>query len=237
VVLFSGRRTFIPSPGLLHAHLGGLTATGWSPNCWAGSLQPGTQGQPDAEKLRHPFSPSNSLQPARAVSSLEGNFSLPTPKMAPRSGRLLMRTLCVLPIATEAELAYRWRQAGLSIRYISEVVIDHLQAQRGGTRSYGQAPHNNSGPDHWFGRFISLRTQPLLPALLGMFTWICPGLVIHHAQSFTQTLVDSAGLLAQAPWDWHGLLDCHYRWSGLFGYELRTCTRWPPKRPPQLLVD
>jgi len=33
----------------------------------------------------------------------------------------------------EAELAYRWRQAGLSIRYISEALIDHLQAQRGGT--------------------------------------------------------------------------------------------------------
>jgi len=82
-----------------------------------------------------------------------------------------MRTLCVFAYRYEAELAYRWRRLGLSIRYISEALIDHLPSSACGTE-VGPAPQQQLAMiTCWFVLFFRLRTAAICPACLaGMFT-------------------------------------------------------------------
>ena len=165
----------IPSPGLLHAHL--EAHRHWPGALIAGRvLQPWHQGQPDAETAA-PFR-FNSLQPRPCSEFMGGNFSLPRQMALDLGG--FDENFVRVAYRYEAELAYRWRQAGLSIRYISEALIDHLQAQRGGTRSYGQHL-TTTRPDHCVGSFyFRLRTQPLLPALLGCLRDLLRSVITRH---------------------------------------------------------
>jgi len=119
-----------------------LTATGLGALLRAGVLQPLAPGTSSDAKLRAPFR-FNSLH-TPPVREFMGGYTSPfqTPNGA-RSGAALIENLCGVAYRSEAELAYRWRQAGLEYSLYSEALIDHLQLQRG-ARSYGQHLQNSA---------------------------------------------------------------------------------------------
>jgi len=165
----------IPSPGLLHAPWRLQTATGpWSPKiAGKGAASLGNQGQPRCGNCGT-FRFNRLQNPARAVSSWEATS--PLHAMAPPDlGGFDEKPLCVLGLSLRSRnlpisLAPGWVEYSL---YFLRPLIDHLQAQRGGT-AVMPAPHNNSA-DHccWFRFNFRHLTQPLLPALPGMFKVIC----------------------------------------------------------------
>lgn len=165
----------IPSPGLLHAH---LEAHRDGPGALIAGrvLQPWHQGQPDAEAAA-PFR-FNSLIPRLCSEFMGGNFSLPR-QMALELGGFDENFVRVA-YRFEAEFAYRWRLAGHEICFAPQALIEHLQAQRGGTRSYGR--HLTTlRPDHSVGSFyFRMRTQPFLPALFGSLADVLRSVITRH---------------------------------------------------------
>ena len=126
-------------------------------------LQPWHGGEPDpadADAFRF-----NSLTPRSCTHFMGGNFSVPRANALRIGG--FDENFVRVAYRFEAEFSHRWRQQGLPIRYVPQALIEHLQTPRGGTRSFGR--HLTTiRPDHAVGaHYFRLRTQPLLPALLG----------------------------------------------------------------------
>ena len=151
----------IPSPELLSAH---LTAHYERPmDLIAGRvLQPWHNLQPDQEGAV-PFL-FNTLNAKPCSEFMGGNFSV-SRSLAIEVGGFDQNFVRVA-YRFEAEFAYRWQLAGYSIFYQPTALINHLRAQRGGTRAYGNHLTTNR-PDHTVGLYyFRLRSQSFLNALL-----------------------------------------------------------------------
>ena len=165
----------IPSADLLNSH---IKAHYERPNdLIAGRvLQPWHNSQPDQEEAV-PFL-FNTLTAKPCSEFMGGNFSIPRHLAIEVGG--FDQNFVRVAYRFEAELAYRWRSAGYSIFYEPAALINHLQAQRGGTRSYGK--HLTTiRPDHSVGLYyFRLRCQPLPMALLGSLCDLRRAIINRH---------------------------------------------------------
>jgi glycosyltransferase involved in cell wall biosynthesis/GT2 family glycosyltransferase len=151
-----------PSPQLLTAHL--EAARQWPGALIAGRvLQPWHRGQADTEATT-PFA-YNTLSPRSCADFIGCNVSMPRQQALALGG--FDANFVRVAYRYEAEFSHRWLRAGHPIRYAPDALLHHLQAERGGTRSYGR--HLTTlRPDHAVGRYyFQLRTRPLPAALAG----------------------------------------------------------------------
>lgn len=151
----------IPAPELLSAH---IHAAARCPDALIAGrvLQPWDQGCPHPEELT-PFR-FNTLKARLPADFIGCNFSVPRSAALELGG--FDQNFVRVAYRYEAEFAYRWRQAGHSIRYEPRALLHHLHAGGGGTRSYGDHL-TTTRPSHAVGRYyFLLRTLPLLPALV-----------------------------------------------------------------------
>jgi glycosyltransferase involved in cell wall biosynthesis len=80
----------------------------------------------------------------------------------------------------EAEFAYRWRRNGLRIIYQPKALLQHLKAERGGTRSYG-LHLTTTKPDHAVGRYyFNFSTKPLSNAIVRSVKDLIKSILTKH---------------------------------------------------------
>jgi glycosyltransferase involved in cell wall biosynthesis len=84
----------------------------------------------------------------------------------------------------EAEFSYRWIQKGRKVLYEPDALIQHLRAERGGTRSYGLHLETIK-PDHAVGRYyFNFCTRPVGSAIIrSIRDCIRCVLTKHHARN------------------------------------------------------
>jgi glycosyltransferase involved in cell wall biosynthesis len=151
----------VPSAELLRAH---IQSGNLHPQALIAGrvLQPWHQGQADDE-AKQPFS-WNTLTPRPCKDFIGCNFSVPRLEAIRLGG--FDNNFVQVAYNYEAEFAYRWRQAGHPIEYVPTALVQHLQTERGGTRSYGKRV-TSLKPAHAVGRYyFFLRTRALPLALV-----------------------------------------------------------------------
>jgi GT2 family glycosyltransferase len=208
-----------PGRLLLQAHRDGGQA--WPGALIAGRvLQPWHRGQPDTDAPpanRKGFR-FNTLIPGPCGHFMGGNFSIPR-TLALRLGGF-DENFGQVAYRFEAEFSHRWRKQGHPIRYQPQALIEHLQAPRGGTRSFG-GHLTTIRPDHAVGaHYYRLRTQGLPQALLGCLADSCRAVMTRHHLRHPWWI--PLGLLAQL--------------RG-FAWGLRLHAKGPSLLPPMASVD
>lgn len=145
----------VPAPDLIAAHashldddevsaiVGQVLQPGQSP-C---STLPADRGAGIWRDLNFPF---NTDRPAEIENSMAGNLCVRRERALRVGG--FDENFKGVAYRFETEFARRLLRGGGKIRYVPRARIDHLQAQRGGTRAYGN-PLCSPSPDHSVGEY------------------------------------------------------------------------------------
>lgn len=164
----------IPSPSLVEAHF--ETGINNKNAIVAGRvLQPWHNGLADDEGSPFLF---NSLTEKEVDKFIGCNVSVPRDLAISLGG--FDTNFVRVAYHYEAEFAYRWRRNGYRIIYNPKALVQHLKAERGGTRSYG-LHLTTTKPDHAVGRYyFNFSTKPMRNAIAKSIKDIFGSILTRH---------------------------------------------------------
>lgn len=145
----------VPAPGLVAAHarryadpkVAGVVGMVLQPGQAAGAAIPAERGQGIWRDLNFPF---NSEQPAEIANAMAGNLSVRRDRAIQAGG--FDENFKGVAYRFETEFARRLVRGAGQLVYEPMARIHHLQAERGGTRAYGN-PLCSTSPAHSVGEY------------------------------------------------------------------------------------